>query len=54
VRAVQSTPLIASSGVLLGMLSTHYGAPHAPDQDDLQDIDLIARRTAFWLEQSTA
>jgi len=54
VRAVQSTPLIASSGAVLGMLSTHYDHPQAPDESDLQDIDLIARRAAFWLEQSTA
>lgn len=54
VRAVQSTPLIASSGVVLGMLSTHFSQPHAPDEADLQDIDLIASRAAFWLEQPTA
>src|SRR5262245_23758546 len=28
VRAVQSTPLIASSGQVFGMISTHYPAPH--------------------------
>jgi hypothetical protein len=54
VRAVQSTPLIASSGVVLGMLSTHFSRPHAPGEADLQEIDLIAHRAAFWLEQPTA
>jgi GAF domain-containing protein len=54
VRAVQSTPLIAASGVVLGMLSTHYCEPRTPDEDDLQEIDLIARRAAFWLEEATA
>jgi len=54
VRALQSTPLIASSGTVLGMLSTHYGEPQAPDEAGLLEIDLIARRAAFWLEQPTA
>ena len=54
VRAVQSTPLIATTGVVLGMLSTHYSQPLTPEAEELQDIDAIAQRAAYWLEQLTA
>ena len=49
-RAVQSTPIFAASGWLLGVLSTHYDRPHHPSEDELQVIDRVASRTAFWLE----
>src|SRR5262249_20799410 len=39
-RAVQSTPLIDSSGRMVGMLSTHFVRPHRPSSSDLQVIDL--------------
>ena len=53
-RAVQSTPLVATSGVLLGMLSTHHDHPHAPPPEELEAVDRIAARAAYWLEQVTA
>jgi len=34
-RAVQSTPLIDSSGVVRGVLSTHYPQPYQPPRHDL-------------------
>jgi len=46
VRAVQSTPLVSRSGQLLGMFSTHYKAPHRPDDRTLQFLDLLARHAA--------
>jgi transcriptional regulator with XRE-family HTH domain len=49
-RAVQSTPLIARSGALLGMLSTHYERPYRPSEDELQPVDHVAADTAKWLE----
>ena len=49
-RAVQSTPMLAASGQLLGVLSTHYYELHRPDERELDLIDNIARRTAFWLD----
>lgn len=49
-RAVQSTPLKSRSGQLLGVLSSVYHQPHQPDERELDIIDHIARRTAFWLD----
>jgi GAF domain-containing protein len=37
-RAVQSTPLITSSGVLLGVVSTHFTVPHAPTAIEMQTL----------------
>jgi len=54
VRAVQSTPLLSASGNLLGMLSTHYDRPGTPGEPELEAIDLIASRAAYWLDQPTA
>ena len=53
-RAVQSTPLLTVSGAVLGMLSTHYDHPHTPPPEELEAVDLIATRAAYWLEQVTA
>ena len=52
-RACQSTPLIAASGWILGMISTHFEASALPDEEALARVDLIARRTAAWLEAAT-
>jgi hypothetical protein len=49
VRAVQSTPLLAPSGALLGMLSTHYSQSWEPSERELKVIDQVAQRAAFWL-----
>jgi GAF domain-containing protein len=37
VRAVQSTPLIASGGSLLGVISTHFARPHLPSKRELRN-----------------
>lgn len=52
VRAVQSTPLISSTGELLGVMSTHF-----EDRRDLTDheraaVTTIAGHTASWLEHA--
>lgn len=49
VRAVQSTPLVAS-GEVLGMISTHYAMPHQLTDKEGDVLDHIARRAAFWLD----
>ncbi|MBS0171047.1 MAG: PAS domain S-box protein [Nitrospira sp.] len=54
VRAVQSTPLISSAGAVLGMISTHFAAPHLPDQMALRLMDLLARQAADYLERKWA
>lgn len=51
VRAVQCTPLISSSGGLLGMISTHYKNPVAPPEWRLTLMDLLARQVADFLER---
>jgi GAF domain-containing protein len=54
VRAVQSTPLVSSSGRLLGMISTHYSEPHSPSERELGPMDLLARQAADYLERRQA
>ena len=44
--AVQSTPIISSSGRLLGMISTHYSVPKRPPLQRLPYLDRLARRSA--------
>jgi PAS domain S-box-containing protein len=52
VRAMQSTPLWARSGTLLGMLSTHYRASHAFNPNEERWLDLLAARTASLIERA--
>lgn len=51
VRAVQSLPLLSSSGHVLGAISTHFGEPHRPSEQELRLMDLLARQTADYLER---
>jgi PAS domain S-box-containing protein len=54
VRAVESTPLLARSGKIVGMLSTHYRTPrHLADQES-HALDLLARQAADWAERTQA
>jgi two-component sensor histidine kinase len=52
-RACQSTPLV-SKGKVLGMLSTHFGRPHRPDDRKLRLVDLLARQAGDYLERKRA
>jgi len=45
-RAVQSTPLIAASGELVGVLSTFFRKPHRPSLIETQMIELYAQEAA--------
>jgi signal transduction histidine kinase/CheY-like chemotaxis protein len=51
VRAVQSTPLVGSSGELVGMISTHFRAPRRPGERDLRLLDVLARQTVDMIER---
>ena len=51
VRAVQSTPLVSSKGRVLGMISTHFDAPHEVGERELRLLDLLARQAADLLER---
>jgi PAS domain S-box-containing protein len=51
VLAVQSLPLISSTGTVLGIISTHFSNPHRPSEQELRLMDLLARQTADYLER---
>jgi PAS domain S-box-containing protein len=51
VHAVQSTPLMSRSGALIGMISTHWKAPHRMPEQTLRLLDLLARRAADIIER---
>jgi CheY-like chemotaxis protein len=42
-RAVQSTPLVRTSGVLVGMVSTHFPSPHRPSAHVLAQLNAAGR-----------
>ena len=54
VRAVQSSPLLSSTGNVLGMISTHYAHPFRPDDRQLRLLDLLARTAADFLQRIKA
>jgi len=41
-RAVQSTPLISSSGAFLGVLSTHFATLHSPSRSEMDAVKGVA------------
>jgi GAF domain-containing protein len=45
-RAVQSTPMVSSSGALIGMLSTHFPSPHRPSDATMAALKALAGTTA--------
>ena len=50
VRAMQSTPIMSRTGLLLGILTTQWGLPYSPDEHDLWRIDLLVRQAADLIE----
>jgi PAS domain S-box-containing protein len=46
IRAVQATPLLSRSGAVIGMISTHWRAVHAPARGELRMLDVLARQAA--------
>ena len=50
-RAVQSTPLLSRTGVLMGVFSTHWGSVHTPSDRDLRLLDILARQAADLIER---
>lgn len=45
-RAVQSTPMISSSGALIGILSTHFPSPHKPSDATMAALKALAGAAA--------
>jgi GAF domain-containing protein len=54
VRAVTSTPLMCSGGVVLGMVSTHFSKRNSPTERELHFLDLLARQASDYLERRGA
>src|SRR5262249_17309852 len=54
IRSVQSTPLISRNGRLVGMISTHWRAPHRPSERKLRLFDVLARQAADLIEKRMA
>ena len=51
VVAVQSLPLLSSTGKVLGIISVHFIQVHRPSEQELRLMDLLARQTADYLER---
>jgi PAS domain S-box-containing protein len=51
VRAVQFTPLVSSTGKVLGVVSTHFKRPTRLTDRELRFMDLLARQAADYLER---
>jgi GAF domain-containing protein len=51
IGAVQSIPLVARDGKLLGMISTHWSRPYRPRERDLRLLDILARKAADVMER---
>jgi signal transduction histidine kinase/ActR/RegA family two-component response regulator len=49
-RAVWSVPLLTTSGHLVGVLSTHFTAPHRPSDREIRLVELYARLAADAIE----
>jgi PAS domain-containing protein len=54
VRAVQSSPLVARSGLLFGMISTYWRTPHCPTEREFQRLNMLARESADLIERNEA
>lgn len=52
IHACQTTPLIARSGNIVGMISTHWRAPHQPSERDFRLFDILARQAADLIERT--
>ena len=53
-RAIQSTPLYSRTGELLGMISTHWAAPHQPSERAQRLLDVLGRQAADLIERRRA
>lgn len=54
IRSVQSTPMVAVDGRLLGMISTHGRHPGRPSEQALALINVLARRLSVIVERTRA
>ncbi len=54
IRAFQSTPLVSTSGNVMGVISTYFAHPHLPAARGLKLLDLLARQAADYVERVQA
>jgi GAF domain/Domain of unknown function (DUF4118) len=54
VRACVSTPLVSSSGWMVGMLNVHFSRPRSFEQPDFKWLDVLARQAADYIERKQA
>lgn len=52
--SAQTTPLIARSGKLIGLISTHWKQHHRPKERELRFLDLLVRQAADLIHQRHA
>ncbi|HYL94221.1 MAG TPA: ATP-binding protein [Terriglobales bacterium] len=52
IHACQTTPLIGRGGNVVGMISTHWRAPHQPSERDFRLFDILARQAADLIERT--
>jgi diguanylate cyclase (GGDEF)-like protein/PAS domain S-box-containing protein len=48
---VQATPLVNRKGEVLGVISTHFHAPHRPSEQELRMLDIYARQSVDLIER---
>jgi GAF domain-containing protein len=53
-RAVQSTPLITSTGTFVGMISTHFATAHAPSKQEMAETAIYATLLADAVQKFVA
>jgi PAS domain S-box-containing protein len=51
IRAIETTPLLGSTGAVLGMLSTMHAEPHRSNERDRHLLDVLARQASDYLER---
>ncbi len=51
VRAVQATPLRSRGGSFIGVIATHWLAPHQPEERQLRLLDNLARQATDLIER---
>ena len=54
IRAVQSTPLVARSGTVIGALTTHDARVHRWEERELRLLDLLSREAADIIDRARA
>lgn len=54
IESMQSTPLTARDGRVIGMISTYWRQPYTPKDADFRSFDVLVRQTADAFERSDA